>query len=277
MWGGLSQRDIKNTGTGQLEGPWKMLGDRTGAHSSTRNSQHNFKSRPGPTLCPYCRIKSEDDEVKKGAAVRWDATDAEQWGWRAVEVGRQRFVATSTVKLLKELEIHSQILRQTIKESSGIVELQPVVMDEEKRPQLGPESIGAPTQVRSSCGGSASTEGIVETKGRNSQRCQGAQVMKTGETFSWWLANQQRNKGPPRPVFVWKFEMFFFKSRGKMKSPHLNFGSVFFVNTRLNQTISGIPVSSGRCIASETRLTQRSHIHTYQISHTGGSKIPVWY
>lgn len=91
---------------------------------------------------------------QKGSAVRWDATDAEQQGWRAAEAGRQGFVATSTIKLLEKLGIHGQILCQTIKESSGTAELQPVVMDEEKRLQLGSKSVGAPTQVRTSCGGS---------------------------------------------------------------------------------------------------------------------------
>lgn len=54
------------------------------------------------------------------------AADAQQKGWKAlvrpVEIGCRGFVATSTVRLLKELGIHGQALHQTIKETSTTAE-----------------------------------------------------------------------------------------------------------------------------------------------------------
>lgn len=62
-----------------------------------------------------------------------------------------------------------------------------------------------------------------------------------------------------------------------IKCLNINSCSVFCENSRLNEAISWelYLSSSGRCIASETRLVQG---HTYtQVSHTGGSEIPLWY
>ena len=54
------------------------------------------------------------------------AADATQRGWNTkicpVEVGCRGFVASSTVRLLKELGIHGQALRQTIRTLSGAAE-----------------------------------------------------------------------------------------------------------------------------------------------------------
>lgn len=54
------------------------------------------------------------------------AADAEQRGWKAkvcpVEVGCRGFVGKSTIKLLKELGVRGQTLRQTIKALSGAAE-----------------------------------------------------------------------------------------------------------------------------------------------------------
>lgn len=54
------------------------------------------------------------------------AAEAEQRGWRAkicpVEVGCRGFVATSTLRLMKDLGISGQALRQAIKETSRVAE-----------------------------------------------------------------------------------------------------------------------------------------------------------
>ena len=54
------------------------------------------------------------------------AAEAEQRGWRAkvcpAEVGCRGFVATSTVRLMKDLGISGQVLRQAIKELSRLAE-----------------------------------------------------------------------------------------------------------------------------------------------------------
>ena len=54
------------------------------------------------------------------------AAQAEQRGWRAkicpVEVGCRGFVATSTVRLMRDLGISGQALRQAIKETSRVAE-----------------------------------------------------------------------------------------------------------------------------------------------------------
>lgn len=68
------------------------------------------------------------DETSKRKRL-WHAelmVDAEQWGWRAtvcpVEVGCCGFIATPTVKLLKELWIYCQALCHTIKDTSETAE-----------------------------------------------------------------------------------------------------------------------------------------------------------
>lgn len=54
------------------------------------------------------------------------AADAQQRGWKAkvypVEVGCRGFVASSTIKLLKDLGIHGQALRQTVRSLSEAAE-----------------------------------------------------------------------------------------------------------------------------------------------------------
>ncbi len=54
------------------------------------------------------------------------AADAQQRGWKAkvypVEVGCRGFVASSTIRLLKDLGIHGQALRQTIRSVSEAAE-----------------------------------------------------------------------------------------------------------------------------------------------------------
>lgn len=55
-----------------------------------------------------------------------------------------------------------------------------------------------------------------------------------------------------------------------MKSPHMNSGSVFFVNTRWNQTISGILVSQWQVY----RLRNKAHT---KVPHTYVSDIPHWW
>lgn len=54
------------------------------------------------------------------------AAEAEQQGWNVkicpVEVGCQGFVATSTIRLMKDLGISGQALSQAIKETSRAVE-----------------------------------------------------------------------------------------------------------------------------------------------------------
>ena len=54
------------------------------------------------------------------------AADATQRGWNAkvwpVEVGCRGFVASSTIRLLKELGIHGQALRQTVRAVSQAAE-----------------------------------------------------------------------------------------------------------------------------------------------------------
>ena len=54
------------------------------------------------------------------------AADAQQRGWKAkvypVEVGCRGFVASSTIKLLKDLGIHGQALRHTVRSLSEAAE-----------------------------------------------------------------------------------------------------------------------------------------------------------
>ncbi|CAB1452086.1 unnamed protein product [Pleuronectes platessa] len=65
--------------------------------------------------------------------------------------------ASSTIKLLKELKIHRRVLHQTIKERHGRT-LQPMVLDQEERSQLGPKMLGTHTQIGSACGGRGEVE-----------------------------------------------------------------------------------------------------------------------
>ncbi len=68
------------------------------------------------------------DEAYERKKLRYSdlKAEAEQRGWRAsvrpVEVGCRGFIATSTLNLLKELGIHGQALRRTIRETSDTAE-----------------------------------------------------------------------------------------------------------------------------------------------------------
>lgn len=74
---------------------------------------------------PWENSTNEAYERKKLRYIEL-AADAQQRGWKAkvypVEVGCRGFVASSTIRLLKDLGIHGQALRQTIKSVSEAAE-----------------------------------------------------------------------------------------------------------------------------------------------------------
>ena len=87
----------------------------------------------GPDLPPYIieltvSWENSVEEAYERKKLRYTelAADATQRGWNAkvwpVEVGCRGFVASSTIRLLKELGIHGQALRQTVRAVSQAAE-----------------------------------------------------------------------------------------------------------------------------------------------------------
>lgn len=109
---------------------------RPATNSPSWDCDHHSKIRPlwSDILQIVCFIKLTvpwEDATEEGNVRKWVqypemANDAYQQGWKAsvlpVEVGCRGFVATSTVKLLKDLGIHGHTLRQTIRKAADTAE-----------------------------------------------------------------------------------------------------------------------------------------------------------
>lgn len=125
---------------GRLEGArdWKMLTD-VGQRLTVPAEIVTTTQRPDLVLWsdalksvyfiePTVPWEDATEEANERKRLRYAemADDAQQRGWKVsvcpVEIGCRGFVATSTVKLLKELGILGQTLRQTIKQVSDSAE-----------------------------------------------------------------------------------------------------------------------------------------------------------